>query len=219
MELLDKILKISPVSLTYIYGFGSFYYGTFVEGKSDYDFICITDDEQFILENSPNPYQGEAIHFDVLSNQNDPHIDLHIYTMVGFKQMVDQQDIRFIEALYNPILEGGEKIKFVLDKQKLRSSLSSKCSNSWIKAKKKLTIEKDYNPYIAQKSLFHCLRMYDFGVQLGDRGVIKDWNKKALYDEIMDLPEDKDAWHIWDAQFRPRKNALATEFKKFLPKN
>lgn len=215
-ETKEQIRELSPFvlryKLTHIYGFGSPYYGTYQEGKSDRDFICITSEN---IEEK----------IDIRDNQN---MDLHIFSEKQFIEALENHDIRLIEALYHPILE-EHKIEFTLDRSKLRSVLSQKCNISWVKAKKKLIVKEDRDIHIAKKSLFHCLRLFDFGIQLGNTGVIDRWDFKELYDEIMLLPcfpnSEQEAddynslWLFWEQQFKKRKNALASDFRKACPKN
>ncbi len=63
-------------------------------------------------------------------------------------------------------------ITFKLDKTKLRVAISTIVSNSWVKGKKKLIVQGDYDLNLAIKSTFHSLRILDFGTQIAMEGKI-----------------------------------------------
>jgi hypothetical protein len=99
--------------------------------------------------------------------------------------------------------------------QKLRHSLSAKSSNSFVKAKKKLTIKKDFDLNLGRKSLWHSFRIIDFGIQ-----IIK-YNKIIDYKSMNDLFNDIMQYYSWIDLFEEYKikyNNLLTEFRKLAPK-
>ena len=98
-----------------------------------------------------------------------------------------------------------------IDPKKIRHSFSLVASNSWVKAKKKLTIEKDYNPYIAKKSLWHSLRIYLFGIQMMRYERIVDFTvANKYYNEIINSPND---WEYLKNKYQPLRNELHSQFK------
>lgn len=132
---------------------------------------------------------------------------------------MDDHEISALECLFlnwNDI-EFVEKhqFKFTLNTSKLRHSLSAKSSNSWVKCKKKLTIEKDLDLNIGRKSLFHSFRIIEFGIQIAHTGKIYNYGScNELYKEIMNYYEWTD---LFDT-FKLRYNALLTEFRKLAEK-
>ena len=103
-----------------------------------------------------------------------------------------------------------------IDKTKLRHEISGKADNSWVKAKKKLMIPDEDN-YIGLKSLFHSLRILDFGLQIADAGRIVDYGAvNWLLKEILESGETD--WDYFDKKYRGTKNAMRSDFKKLAPK-
>jgi hypothetical protein len=101
--------------------------------------------------------------------------------------------------------------EFEIDYDKIREEFSRIASNSWVKCKKKLIIEKDYNPYIAKKSLFHSLRILMFGIQIMKLGKIVDFSEANIYyKDIMDSPND---WEYLKEKYQPIYNKLKSEFR------
>ena len=100
---------------------------------------------------------------------------------------------------------------WVPDPERIRRQFSRTSSNSWVKAKKKLTVPGSFAPRIAKKSLWHSLRILMFGTQMLEHGRIADMSvANGLWDEIKAMPDD---WDALDARFRPIRNALRSEFR------
>ena len=197
VEELQKL--VGDIPILNIYKFGSVNYGTSHE-KSDRDYILIVDMKQA----SKEIYGANGV-------------DLSLYNKETFEKHLNEQEIDFLEVIQHPVIE-KVKVEFKLDLSKLRHSVSSRSDHSYIKAKKKLTVEKDRDPYSGKKSLFHAFRMLDYAIQLCKEGKISNWNVKPLYDEIMSLPEAADTWPVWEEKFKKRFNQLKTEFRKVAPK-
>jgi hypothetical protein len=157
-----------------LYMYGSRVYGTF-DSRSDWDFIAIVkqkDRDQF----------------------SDNLINVNFFTVEQFQRKLNDHEIDAMECYFLPkkfILKNTTPLSFTLNKSKLRNSLSEKSSHSWVKAKKKLTVEKDFDLRIGQKSLFHSFRILEFGTQLATIGRIFDYGscndvwKKNMYSEKM----------------------------------
>ena len=105
---------------------------------------------------------------------------------------------------------------FSLDKWKLRESFSHVASNSWVKAKKKLTVEKDYDLYIGQKSLFHSLRLLSFAIDICELGEIKYDNESGLYKEIMSA--ETPTWDYYYSKYHEIYNSLKSQLRELAPK-
>lgn len=197
-----SVFKENPNVLN-IYMYGSRVYGTSTE-KSDYDYIVVVDNEE-----SAKVLDGYA------RSENE---DFTIYTKEQFEEQVANHEISALECLFLPqenVIKKTVNFPFVLDLEKLRPSISQKSSNSWVKAKKKFIVDKDYAPYIGQKSAWHSLRILDFGCQLAKDGKITNYKEtNALLPVILKLG----SWEEIDEALRATNRAKNTEFKKLAPK-
>lgn len=183
-----------------IYLHGSQVYGTATE-KSDYDYIVILED------NTPEP--------NLITYFPNQKVELIFYSKSEWVRRAQENDCDFLECYFLP---EDKKIKetfipeFKLVKEKIRSNFSAKASNSWVKCKKKLTVEKDYNPYIGKKSLWHSLRLIRFGIQILKYGKITDYSElNYLYKEIA-FNESND-WEYYKSKYQPLYNSYKTEFR------
>lgn len=70
------------------------------------------------------------------------------------------------------------------DKSFIRSQISRKCSNSLVKAKKKLIIKKDYNKYISFKSAFHSIRMAMYATTYCSTGRVDTTGIGDVYQKV-----------------------------------
>ncbi len=120
----EEINKIRPFDGSYItlYPYGSRVYGTANE-QSDYDFICVcgiksTDEVKFSFG------------------------DVTYYTETEFRNAIEEHEISILECAWTkPIVDELHMVVHpLIDKAKLRTSISAKASNSWVKCKKKLTV-------------------------------------------------------------------------------
>lgn len=200
---MEKILALLPEDeVLNIYPYGSIVYGTATE-QSDEDYIVIVKGQEGLIK-----------------EVKTTEIDLTVYDERAFMQQIERHEISVLECLFLPKpVVVKEEITFdcVLDESKLREAISKKASNSWVKAKKKLEVVQDYDPYIARKSLFHCLRIVEFGIQLAKYNRIENYQQANLYFEtIMSNPSV--AWTDYQQTYQPIYNQLKTEFKKVCPK-
>lgn len=192
---LEEVIKATGLHLTRIqnvYLYGSRIYGT-ASKNSDWDILVI----------AKTPYPEKEL---VVGNFN-----IHIVTLDRFLEQLKQCHIGRIECLMSPIIL-KEEIKIPLDIKitSLRHSISHICSNSWVKSKKKLQ-QGDY--YIGIKSLFHSLRIAQFGIQIIQFGKIVDW--QSANSIWVKLQSKKWTWQELDDEFRLQRNRLMTEFRKF----
>lgn len=185
-----------------IFPYGSHVYQT-NHVKSDYDFIVVCDvgyhNNEFAIENN--------------------NINIHFYDIPTFISLLDKHKIFALECHYLPtqlILKNNLKYHFQLNLAKLRHSVSEKVSHSWVKAKKKFEVEQDRNVYIGKKSLFHSLRIIDFGIQLAQHNAINYASCKNLWEEIYSNPSEM--WQDYENKYKPYFNHQMTEFRKLAPK-
>ena len=193
-------LKLPNDDIICIYQYGSRVYDNFHE-YSDYDYIVITK----------NGYE-------TLDQYSDKKININFFTDSKYQDKLDNHDVSALECFFLPedkkLLE-TKKYKFILNVTKIRNNFSQKSSNSFVKAKKKMTIEKDYDLNIGRKSLFHSFRIIMFGIQICKHGKILDYTEaNSLYREIFIIYN----WSELFATFKKRYNALCSEFRKIAPK-
>jgi predicted nucleotidyltransferase len=191
-NLLTQLQNKYPESNIYLYG--SHVYQT-NNDKSDYDFIIVGEHET----NSVKTELG----------------DLHFYSRSDFNQLLQSHEISALECFFLPQEFKKETfpLSWQLDLDKLRASCSQKASNSWVKAKKKLQVENE--PYLAQKSLFHSLRILKFATEIAATGKLSNFESTSLWQEVSSLPLN---WNTWSDKFKPQYNSLKSEFKKIAPK-
>ena len=188
---------ISDNNILAAFDYGSVVYGTHKE-NSDHDLIVVVKSKK-----------------DMINSQ----YDITQYTEQEFKSSIDSHEISALECLFlapKHVHKNNLKIEFNLDKSILRTSISAKSSNSWVKAKKKFIVEADYNPYIGQKSAWHTLRMLDFGIQLATLGKITNYSESNLL--LNSILECK-SWNDIDKNFRIIYNSKSSNFKLVAPKS
>lgn len=184
----EKVLK------TYRYGSRVYRCNT---DKSDYDFIMIVK--------SDNPYLYYSV------NNDHAGCNFTVYSEQMFLKRMDEHHISVLECIFQDSYDKYAK-DFMLDKAKLRKAISSVASNSYIKCKKKI---RDGEEYIGLKSLFHSLRILNFGIQIALYGKIVNYSSANIFlNMIMEIGADWEALH---AKFRPIFNAMKTLFKKLAP--
>jgi len=186
-----------------IYQWGSRVYGCYT-AKSDYDYniVVIDDFENFIssVENYDN-------HF-------------NFYKLTEWEQMIIYNRIETLESIFAPKeFVVKETILFSLDINiiELRKSIGKVCSNAYDRCRKKLIIKKDFNPYIAKKSLWHCIRILMFGIQCARYGKIIDFTEANKYYNDIVLNENND-WLYYKENWHLFCNNLRTEFRKYTEK-
>lgn len=179
--------------------YGSTVYSTMTD-TSDRDYIGVSDS---YTKNEYNSLGG----------------DITWYSHAMFQQLLDDHEISAIEAYFtNPLLGSNAGFIFNLDKVKLRNAISKKASNSWVKAKKKITLPNELS-YIGIKSLFHSFRIYDFGYELATTGTLKNFKQSNyIWKEILDCKNDWDDWDLLFKKFKNRHNKLASKFREVCPK-
>ena len=194
-------INIDIDSVHNVYQYGSRVYDTNTD-ESDYDFI--------VVGKSSEPILGHCS-FNVNCTQ---------YNVECFNQMVKDHEISILECLFLPdkfVIKEELPIDFELDLPTLRKSISTKASHSFVKAKKKLIVEKDYDRYAALKSLFHSFRIIEFGIQIAKYGKIIDYTAANHY--FIDIFHmDKPDWNKLKSIYKPLHNKLMTEFRKLAPK-
>ena len=201
--------------------YGSVTYGIKPTEHSDIDIVAIVNDSMDF-----SMYCNEIYEEKTKTNINgrDIEIDAQYIRESKFIEMIKNHHIIALESLWLPkeMINGTYDYAkyFELDKWKLRQTISSIVSNAWAKCHKKLTVEKDYDFYRGLKSLFHCLRLLVFGIQIATYGKITDYSEANHYWEDMwdknIVPSHK--WEDYKAMYQPELNRLKSEFVKLCPK-
>jgi predicted nucleotidyltransferase len=197
IEEICETVKRHPKMVKGCYVFGSRVYGTSTE-DSDWDIILIA--------NASSP---EVEH-------KTGNLNVHILTPDRFAKELKDNHIRAIECLCAPdwaVLKPFPGIdSFAYRPESFRHNISHTVSNSWVKAKKKLE-QGDY--YIGVKSIFHSLRLADFGTQFAT-------TKKITYSSMnvvwTDIASREWTWEELKEKYQPLRNLLLTEFRKHTEK-
>lgn len=154
------------------------------------------------------------------------NVNEHIYTVEQFQSLIDNHDITALECIFLPdVFKIREecKFEFKLDLQKLRTSVSTISSNSWVKGKKKFTMMGDYDLNVGLKSVFHSLRILDFGIQIATHGHIINYSSMNwVLEEVKKMSFQYSYFKLWEAidtKFRALYNSKSTEFKLLAPKD
>lgn len=183
-----------------IYHYGSFVYGTFKDNVSDLDYIVIVSDDMDWVN---------ALQYECENRQYT------IYTAKEWQKMLDDCSVPAIESHFLPKkFVVKESVVFVpnISKSKIRNMFSKTASNSFVKCKKKLTVADSYDPKIAKKSLWHALRIIDFGTQIMKYGKIINYaSMNHMYDEIIN--SDSVDWVYFKDKYQPVYNELKTKFR------
>lgn len=210
VPLIQDIIKASGIHHTRvfcIYLFGSRVYGTSNE-SSDYDIIMVANNSVEAIEITNGKF------------------NIHVYTPKKFKEDLDWHRINNLECIFAPEwakIKEDIKWDFVLDKNKLRHAISHISSNSWVKCKKKL----EHNEYyVGIKSLFHSLRIANYGYQIASNGTIIDFKEvNHVWDDLTfkHLPKYMRDKHTWkwselDAKFKHIHNEYMSNFRKVASK-
>jgi len=196
--------KIHIGSIIGIIQYGSRVYGT-ADENSDWDFVVIhTDSTKVDIE---------------LYSSDD--LDIHYLYIDAYKHLLRHHDIMAMETYYTMKQKHAIKefdIEFELDLPTLRKSISSVSSNSFVKFKKKLTLENE-DKYIGIKSLFHAIRIVDLGINIaaGSKKVMK--TDTYLWERIKkDAVSSNYDWETLHKIYKPLLNSSMSEFRLLAPK-
>lgn len=190
---------IKPENVIVQVEYGSTVYGTANE-LSDTDYIVVVKD---------------GIECDDQYKRSDG--DYSFFSKSQFQQLLDDQFIGAIEAYFTDpslIHQGSFKdFTYKVNLAKLREECSKRASNSYVKCKKKLI---DGEIRIGLKSLFHSLRILDFGIQIATHGKIVNYQSCNHHlDLICQIDND---WEWLNEEFKPIYNHLSSQFRLVAPK-
>lgn len=215
-------MNIADENLKIIFKYGSSVYKN-ITNCSDLDLIAIGDVDKILK----------------LKCDNDLLIDLKILSFQSFLVFLEMHEISIIECVSLLLNDDTTMYKINDDKfrkiilsfyednlnlKKLRVSVSKKASNSFVKAKKKIILENE-DSYIGLKSLFHSIRIFDFGIQIGKFGYIKNfkscndlWDKLILQKNYILSIKTEEEFEEFVIPWKKIFNEKHSEFKKIATK-
>lgn len=187
-----------------LYLYGSRVYGTNTE-FSDWDYVGVQPGVGF-------------------SELERGAIDVKLMDLEHFQKLVNDHNVSALECLFLPeemvLVKPERPWSFNLDLSMLRRSFSQKSNQSFGKAKKKFVAPYDWavdEIKRGKKSLFHSLRILDFGIQIAQFGEIVCYDTcNYMYDEIME--NESLIWEDYQNRWQPEYNRMCTEFRKLAPK-
>lgn len=184
------------------YLIGSHKYGTATE-NSDYDYIYIVDEI---------PSTGPSV-------KDHYNRDVQLMTQESFDFGLENHDVQILEAVY---LNDQVPKSFRINPGKLRTSFSTVSNHSWVKGKKKLTVFSDYEKDIGLKSIFHSIRILDFGIQLiVDNDIVDPTRYSWLMENLRELGEKyerEELWNVIESKYKALFKDLRSKFKGLAPK-
>jgi len=201
-ETISTYFTCSPNKILGIYQYGSRLYGTNDE-SSDWDFIVVVDG--LVGDESYKQYETEEF-------------DIHLMTIEHYKTLLLQHDIMSLEMYYQkePIMKCP--VEFELNLPALRKSISSVVNNSWVKFKKKLTLDAEDN-YVGIKSCFHALRIVELGRKIATNSTNILETDVSLWGRIKkDAMDCEYNWENIHKLYKPLFNEYMTEFRLVAPK-
>ena len=175
------------------------------DSQSDTDVGCIVDDNYNLskLSHTTEPGYENRLYSSVSNDTFGKPIDIQYVRESDFIDMIIEHKVFAMEALFQPQCSYYLKY-FNLDKWKLRQEFSGVSSNSWVKAKKKMTVEKDLDMRCGAKSLFHSIRLLMFAVQIAKDGKITHYNCGIeLHKDIMDDLKKGFTWEDFNKKYKP----------------
>lgn len=198
---LQQILEVVQVKPVSVFSYGSRVYQTH-DQNSDWDYIVVSEQVT----------EPQDFH-------DSDSLSISLLPVFEFQDRLERHEISALECFFLPselVLINCHQYNWQLNLQSLRHSISEKVSHAWVKAKKKLIILQDYEPHVAKKSLFHALRIANFGIQIAQHQKIIDYTAaNDWWCKIKEAPVD---WTDLDRSFRPIKNQLLTEFRALASK-
>lgn len=208
MDQLTSILKavrLHEDDLILACPYGSRVYGT-VDEQSDYDFIVVHTGDK----------EKDGVQYDTFCFETNKPLTVHSYHLDSWtKHLADHK----IFALECHSLMPLDCVPFEYDEALLRKEISSVASNSWVKCKKKLTVEEDARR-VGIKSLFHAFRIPMFGIQIAKHGKIVDFHeaRDLWVCEFEPYLHNNTPWDEIREIYQPKRNALMSEFRKHAKK-
>jgi hypothetical protein len=189
-----------------IYPYGSRVYGV-ADEQSDTDMILVSE---FSHEQE--------------TQYNWFGTDITVWSAAEFQRLLDIHEPSALECYFLPDEMAIRSMGFMfrLDLEKLRRAFSEKSSNSWVKAKKKIEVHGEWR--IGLKSLFHSMRLLEFGIQIAKEGRITDYGAANNYwrdirRQQLGLADFNNftSWQDYKEYWQPKYNKLRSDFRVAAP--
>ncbi len=218
VEILNEIRKLTKDPILAVIPYGSAIYGN--KESIDFDAMIIVDSKEVYIQNT-----------DVKS-----HYDFFVIDKYSFKNNVINNQVKELELIHTPLdkitflhsdfLEEFNSYKSIPIKRELiRENFSQLTSNSYVKAKKKLILEKDFDEMVSLKSLWHSIRLLDFATQIINKNSIDYTTCNHLYNNIIEDYSNtrhltkEEQWNFLHQKYRPIYNEYHSKLKLLCPKN
>eukprot|EP01080_Neovahlkampfia_damariscottae_P003839 gene3839-6999_t len=207
-EQVEKILTILKEenfnNIKNIYQFGSYLHDCQNE-FSDKDFIVVLDEKEK--------------YFDGNKTVEIEDYNLNIYHMIFFKFLIQQQfpDALLIFWLPKNFVFESEKLKFNLNKIKLKNQFICEASLNWNKSIKNFSNNKKNS----LKNLIHCFRKIFFAFQILNAGKIYNYQEgNDIFQSIFEndnftLKNQNENWSFFENKFKRKFRDLIHELKNF----
>lgn len=137
--------------------------------------------------------------------------DIHIYNRWDFRRQLEKHKIHCLEAYFHPDGEVPKHFELSLNLEVLYDSLSRKSLQSFVRAKQKIRKENDLD--LGRKSLFHSLRILDFGIQMAEKKRIVDYS--SMNEVWIDLEQKYEYnWGLLEEEYKPVYNDLHARLRE-----
>ena len=195
-----------------IYEWGSRVYRTSTD-SSDWDYIAVVPDDF--------PKKTDQYEF-----------GNHTYNIEHESEWLYKLETNAVEALEcvslhqwdeNLIIKETKQYPFHFHPRVAHSAISERASIAWVKGKKKLTLEKDFDWRGGKKSIWHCIRLYDYGIQVASNcGCVFDFSScNSFYADIVLNSHGlngKEEWEYFKKYYQPIVNLWHSKMKEAFAK-
>lgn len=141
---------------------------------------------------------------------------------LAFQELLNVHDIVALE-MYFTYESIRDKYSLTISHDKLRKSISLISSNSWVKGKKKLIVSGDYDLNAGLKSIFHSMRILEYGTQIARDGKIHSWDRMNwILEDLWDISTNyqrTELWNFINSKYRREYLKLSSRFKEACPKD
>jgi hypothetical protein len=191
-----SITNLHPSKIRNIYVFGSRVYGTY-RIDSDYDIIVVACSVNSNVEFRNGDY------------------NIHVTTPDIFEDQLIRHNINNLECIFAPsnaqiYQEINYNNIFKLKNGILKKSLITQSTAAWLKGRKRI---ESGNIIGGAKSLFHSIRILDFGIQIIKYHYIKDFSSSNHIWKILDESECL-KWEEYDNLCLGKKKFKLKELKE-----
>lgn len=168
-----------------IYEWGSRVYQTSTD-SSDWDYIAVVPDD---FPKEPDQYEFGNRTYNIEHESE-------------WLTKLQRNSVEVLECIsLSPqfIIKKIKTYPFTFNPESAHSAISERASIAWVKGKKKLTIEKDFDWRGGKKSIWHSLRLYMFGTQCAQYGSIVDFTEaNSYYNDIVVTKHGETGQEEWE---------------------